>query len=302
MLLLLGILGAGLVGFTMVGLADRARGALRRRDEEDGDPTPAYDLPAEGRRREHDAADDASAASADAGPVLPLPGSVKPPSLEVWAARLASLAVAAGLQLAYVLKFVSMESGGNPCAVGYPPAKGPDGNPKEMGIAQFFNPDDLRDFGMTGAGLRAYCVPGDQHEVLFKGKLVRGFSSELSRPLTDGEMDEQARGTIDLVNRCRRSARRQLADVGAGPAWSEAHQDFWALVKLQHGLPELSTQGLPAVRKLLGRPPRDWAEFVASIPKVKLGDKVEAKYRHLFPSILDNATRCASAFQERAVA
>src|SRR5262245_23473418 len=140
-----------------------------------------------GRSREHGAADDAAAAD----PGQRSDGKISPPGLDEWAAILAPMCAARGIQLPYALNWISMESGGNPCEIGYPPAKGPDGMPREMGIGQFYNPDDLRRLGLTSTQLRAYCVPGDDHEVMFRGKKVRGFSRDMKRPMTPAEMLDQ---------------------------------------------------------------------------------------------------------------
>ena len=77
-----------------------------------------------------------------------------------WTALLVPGCLANGIQLPYALKWIEIESGGNPCAIGDPSQRGPDGQPRELGIAQLHNPDDLRRVGVTGAELRAYCVPG----------------------------------------------------------------------------------------------------------------------------------------------
>jgi hypothetical protein len=226
---------------------------------------------------------------------------VPPPGLGTWAALLAPLSLQSNLQLPYVLKWIDMESGGNPCDIGHPQAKGLDGLPLEMGIAQFYNPDDLRPMGVSGAELRAYCVPGDQHEILYKGRVIRGFSKALLRPLTAAEMTQQARMTIQLILRCVGDATRDLTKIHAGPAWSRSSRDFWRLVKLQHGVPGISRSGLPAVTQKLGRPPRDWREFRDTLALVKLDAGTEAK-RSIFAVVLDNAEQCASVFSERGVA
>lgn len=226
---------------------------------------------------------------------------VDPPSIAAWSAILAPMAVAADLQLPYVLKWVTMESGGNPCEVGDPRQHGPDGQPREVGIAQFYNPDDLTRAGTAGSALRAYCVPGDQHVVRYKGKVVRGFSQAMIRALTPAEMAQQATMTIGLVSDSARDATRDLAAVHAGAGWGRSRRDFWTLVKLRHGLPGLSRSGLAAVTKRLGRPPSGWREFRANLALVQLDPKTEA-YRGEFDRILDNAEQCASVFAERSVA
>jgi hypothetical protein len=213
-----------------------------------------------------------------------------------------------GIQLPYALKWGDLESGWNPCAIGYPPAHGrsPDGKqldaPLEMGVAQFYNPDDLVRLKLTGKQLRAYCVPGDQHESIYKGKKVRGFSQEMSRNLTDAEIQDQADGAVGLIKKSMSSATHDLMSVGAGSSWSPSTRNYWTLVKLQHGLPEVSSRGLPLVKAHLGRAPRDWSEFRTALSSIKFPTAMEQKYRGDLPRILDNAEECASAFSERSIA
>lgn len=254
-------------------------------------PTPTSQDPSSGVgvAREHEVADDVTNAG------------ITPPGLAAWASLLAPLSIPANIQLPYVLKWIDIESGGNPCDIGHPQQKGPDGLPREMGIAQFYNPDDLHRMGVSGTALRAYCVPGDQHQILYKGKIVRGFSKALLRPLTAAEMAQQAHMTIDLIVHSVADASRDLEKIRAGAGWSRSGRDFWKLVKLQHGLPGLSRSGLPAVAQKLGRPPRDWREFRDTLASVRLDAGTEAK-RSIFSEILDNAEQCASVFSERGVA
>ncbi len=51
------------------------------------------------------------------------------PTLSQWGVAVTPGCLAAGIQVPYCLKWIDMESGGNPCAIGYPAARGPDGNP-----------------------------------------------------------------------------------------------------------------------------------------------------------------------------
>ncbi len=231
--------------------------------------------------------------------------NVKPPTLEEWARMMAPACKAAGCPVPYAVKWLDMESGGNPCAIGYPPAKGPDGNPREMGIAQFYNPDDVKRFGLTGDELRAYCVPGDQHEIMWKGKRIKGFSGKLLRNLTPDEITRQADAAVKLIKRSMTSATSDLMGVHAGTAWSPRQANYWTLVKLQHGLPGVARSGMPAVTKFLGRAPSGWKEFRATLPKVKLDAGTEKWMKDnpgRIEAILDNAEECAHAFTTEDVA
>lgn len=232
-------------------------------------------------------------------PYIPAgPDDARPPGADVWARAMAAGCAAHGIQPAYAAKWINMESGGNPCGVGYPAAHGPDGNPKEMGIAQFYNPDDLQALGLTGRELRAYCVPGDKHSVIFKKKQVLGFSQDMTRSLTPAEIQQQADGAVGLIARSMTSATHDLTAARASAAWSPRHRNYWAMVKLQHGLPQVSRVGFAAVTKMLGRSPTGWAEFRHGVDRIKLDPATERDYRSYIPAIMENAERCAEAFTE----
>lgn len=229
-------------------------------------------------------------------PLAPPPGQkVAPPPPAVWSAALAAGCMRADIPLAYALRWGEIESGFNPGAVGNPTERGPDGYPREMGIAQLYNPDDLDVVSppLTGAELRAYVIPGDWHEIFYKGKLVRGFSQQLLRPLTSAEIARQAESLVGLIARCDRRATSQLSAVGAtGPGWSRSGRGYWALVKMRHGYPVLSSQGLPAIAKLLGRPPASWKEFTANLARA------QPRYAGIVPRIVSNAEKTAAAIPE----
>lgn len=303
-LIALGALGAALIAYAALGRSSHAARSRsrtpaslppwRRDPAADPDPDPGGggaeiaihpEDPGAPAVESHDRPQDGSAFSL--------------PRTSDWAALLAPGCVAWGIPLAYALRWVDMESGGNPCAIGYPPAHGPDGMPLELGIAQLYNPDDLHltTPPLTGAELRAYCVPGDQHEIMYKGRVIRGFSQALLRPLLPEERTRQAQGAIDLIRASVRRAEGDLQGVGAGPGWARDGRDFWRLVKLQHGLPAFSREGMPAVARLLGRAPRGWKEFTASLGRVTLGHSAESRRGELAGSI-SNAERCAGVLPE----
>lgn len=302
LLYLLGLAGAVFVGVSVLG-GRRARAQVTPRL-----PPPPPLPPGEGRRREHEAEDDSSAGDDGGGdarlppetpPPVPPPSTATPPSMADWARTLAPLCLAAGIPTAFAVKWVTMESGGNPCAVGYPPDRGPDGYPRELGIAQLYNPDDLNvvDPRLTGAELRACCVPGDRHEATFRGKAVRGFSPRMARPMTTQEVSRQAAGAVGLIARSAREATQALLAAGAGPAWSTTTRDYWAMVKLRHALPVVVATGLPGVVGKLGRAPRSWAEFARVCRTVPFRADVAPKVE----GALSNAERCASVLPGPAV-
>lgn len=218
-----------------------------------------------------------AAARAFTRPAAPTPPPIPKYDVAFWEVYLEPFCAEHSVSRTYAAKWLEVESGGNPCAVGNLNAKGPDGNPLEMGIAQFYNPDDLGRLKLSGNELRAYCKPGTQ---------------SVSRALTDGECKDQAEAAVKLIVQCRDSAEKDLAKVGA--SWGE--RDLAALTKLQHGLPGLSRAGLPVVTKQLGRPPATWKEYRLTMTSVKLDPGTE-RYRSSYAKIFDNAEKTASVVQ-----
>lgn len=153
------------------------------------------------------------------------------------------------IPLKFILKFIELESGGNPCAT--PGYKDVNGNVKETGIFQFYRPDTS--LPLNYDKLRAACVASGNAKQM----------SACARPLTGPEMEYQITSGIQLINRDAKKASSQLNAVGARwPIWSD---DYCAMVKLQHALPAISSKGLPAVTKLLGRAPINWNEFQSTV-------------------------------------
>lgn len=102
----------------------------------------------------------------------------------------------------YLLRWIAIESGGDPGAIG---------SPREVGIFQIFFPDDQPRYGATRGGLRA-----------------TGALDAAGRRL-------QVSAGIAMVVEAISRARARLASTGQ--SWST--QDLWALAKLYHNLPAL---------------------------------------------------------------
>jgi hypothetical protein len=191
-----------------------------------------------------------------------------------WTPLISSMAKEARIPAVFCLSWIKHESGGNPCSFGSASSKGPDGHPREQGIAQLYNPDDFEKFDIKSGALRVYCVPGTQ---------------QCSRRLTDSEMKEHALANMKLILRCREVAGQASAKNGLH--WKG--KDIYKLVKLVHGLPGLVKSGMALVVKSLGRPPKDWQEFKVAVDKTKMDDGTE-KYRSLFPKLFANAEKVAA--------
>jgi hypothetical protein len=203
---------------------------------------------------------------------------------EIWNTALPPFAITAGINVAFAIQWCLMESGGNPCAIGKPGAKGPDGEPREIGIGQFYNPDDFIKLKISTKSMRAYCASG---------------TDAVIRPLTADEIKAQAQALMDLIAVSKASASSDLRKVGA--TWPHEGRDYYRLTKLQHALPGLSHSGLPAVAQYLSRAPSGWDEFRSCLMNVTLDDGTE-RYRSEFDRILDNAEKCGNVVTDSGVA
>lgn len=197
-------------------------------------------------------------------------------STATWVAPVTVASLAAQIPPPFSINWLDEESGGNPCTIGKAGQHGPDGAPRELGIAQLYNPDDLKLLSITSSELRAYCAADPDSQVV-------------TRDLTEAEVTTQVRGLIGKIQQARASAMAWLHKVGA--TWPEI--DTWKMTKLVHGLPGL-VHGVVAVTAKLGRPPTDWSEFRAAIATTQLDAQTEA-YRNNppkrvnFSDIFDNA-------------
>lgn len=167
----------------------------------------------------------------------------------------------------FLENWLAGESGGNPCAVGMcvdAAGRTADANGKgicgtsaavwvkEAGIFQvYFNTQASTQGGATSAQLRAACV---------------GTTQQLARALTSDEMVLQVTSGLPTVRAAIATTRAEL--TAAGATWSETSPDFWAFVKLQHGLPAIGREILPIVTQQLGRAPSNWREFRAYAEQV----------------------------------
>lgn len=165
---------------------------------------------------------------------------------EVIAAVIAGDARYSRCKVAAAKAWLTEESGGNPCAWGDPPPIGTaeNGDPKEIGIGQLYNPDDFKTLKISSAPLRAYCKPGTQ---------IR------TRKLTDQEMIDQVRYTVLEPMLWGLEFADEAVKTYGLSAWSEV--DFWKLVKVKHAYKPILAMGMPAVVKHLGHAPESWIEF-----------------------------------------
>jgi len=199
------------------------------------------------------------------------------PAITRWLDPVTGSMLAARIPVSFAMAWLAIESGGKPCAIGEPGAKGPDGNPLELALWQAYNPDDLKPAGITGAELRAYCLPGGQN---------------LSRAMTPAEIARQMDLGVSLIGRKRAYADHYL--TANGVAWPTAGPDYWAAVKLPHAYPPILNTGMHEVVQRLGRAPSSWQEFRATYEQIEPRARFDpdAKEQSPYYRGLQNAEWC----------
>lgn len=216
-------------------------------------------------------------------PAAPVASVVTPPltatrapmyTTESWRPWLIPLCIKAGIPIEFMMEWLRIESGGDPCAVGNPFASFANGAyPLESGLVQLYGPDDYTATKADPAAMRAYCKPKqmlpvrDHNGVQLTNKdgspmFAMGFPQGVTRALTLDEQAEQARAAVAKVSSDMRSAGHMLTNVGA--RWATTSPDFWMFVKLQHALPGLAS-AIRFTAKQLGHAPSGWREYATSV-------------------------------------
>lgn len=196
----------------------------------------------------------------------------------VWSPLIVALAVPEGIPYKYGMAWVNAESEGNPCVIGERDSFGPDGNPREFGIAQVYNPDYYKFLGRgngikNGNSRRAYCR----------------YPQTVTRMLTPEEMTEQVQDLVDVIKYCRDNADHMMALTNT--SFPEP-RDYWRFVKLYHALPSI-VHALPQVVAKLGRAPTTWTEFRNTFcqvqPAAYHNPKVDRHHQSVYWRALQNA-------------
>lgn len=155
-----------------------------------------------------------------------------PAKVERWRGPL--LAAAGSVPVDFLLAWVEHESGGR--------AALPVSSIGERGIFQI-HPSEAEKIGLS--------------------------ASDFAALTSDDAVSQNVNAGLALVRHYMSEADKLLAKVGA--SWGRSGS-FWTLVKLFHGAPAVAKEGMVAVTARLGRPPRDWAEFYATLPSVVLSN------------------------------
>lgn len=139
-----------------------------------------------------------------------------PASVEQW--RDLVTRYAGGIPVEFLLAWIKVESGGNPCDYTWL---------RESGIFQLMYPDNLAQAGVTEDALRTACDPAQAQQCI---SYRSDCNAQPIRPLTDDESTLQVTSGIQYVNACR-------AYVDRFVNWSTRSADYWKMVKMVHVLP-----------------------------------------------------------------
>lgn len=163
------------------------------------------------------------------------PGALKrfPPLVERWRGEIEKRAK--DLPVDAILEWISIESGGDTCALGMA---------TEAGIFQLNFPDDAK-YGATLEGLQAICA---------KSKLP-GFNISW---LTPAELDMEVGAGIRKIAAARDTVRQVFGQ--AGVKWPETSFDFGSAVKQIHATPGVITELVPKISRQSGAP-ISWADL-----------------------------------------
>lgn len=151
----------------------------------------------------------------------------------------------------YASAWMAIESGGNVCAVGNKYATVPPGNaPREIGLAQIYNPDDFKALGIDPLELVSYCVrpaPGQKNP------------QQLAHPMTAAQKARHITVTLLFIKLKKATADHYMA--ASNLRWPVGGIDHWRMVKAVHALPVLVSVGIAQVTRKLGRAPTSWIEY-----------------------------------------
>ena len=154
------------------------------------------------------------------------------------------------LPVDFLMEWISVESGFNPCSYT---------SLQEAGIFQLMAGDNMAQGGTTMA---------QQHPV---PPCVAGVQTSANRAsLTDDQAYEQVRAGIQYVNFCKDKASALLNMYGYGDSggWSFDHYSAWCMTKMVHVAPAVIPGMLHAGLAGAGGVPADWDDMVQYVTNV----------------------------------
>jgi hypothetical protein len=192
------------------------------------------------------------------------------------------------------MNYITMESGGRPCSVGFPGELDAQGQPLESGLGQFMAPHDIKLAETTVAEMRAACSP----HVAFPGltraspqaaiAAARAQAETQIRPLTEDEKTRQVIALLTFLAGIRKIVEGSFADHGV--TWPKTSADYWAMIKGYHAGQSFPTGGVALAVKALGHAPRNWGEFASGYLSTITDASIHARHAHA----LDNARRAGA--------
>lgn len=222
------------------------------------------------------------------------PPSVAPPTVEAWRAYIRRMLAEFGFDPSaetFVMQYITMESGGRPCSVGFPGELDAQGQPLESGIGQFMSPHDIKLAKTTVAEMRAACSPHVSFPGLTRASpqaaitVARTLAEAQIRPLTEDEKNRQVAALLTFLAEIRGIVDASFAEQGV--TWPKTSADYWAMIKGYHAGQSFPTKGLALAKKALGHAPRNWGEFASGYLSTVSDANTRARHAHA----LDNARR-----------
>jgi len=225
------------------------------------------------------------------------PSSVAPPTVEAWRPYVRRLLPEFGFNPTaepFVMEYITMESAGRPCAVGFPGELDAQGQPLESGLGQFMSPHDIKLAKTTVAEMRAACSQHVAFPGLTRASPKAAIKAALTqaqaqiRPLTEDEKTRQIVALLTFLAGIREIVDKSFAAHGV--AWPKTSADYWAMIKGYHAGQSFPTAGVTLAKKALGHAPLNWGEFSSGYLSMISDPSTHARHAHA----LDNARRAGA--------
>jgi hypothetical protein len=210
-----------------------------------------------------------------------------PPTVEQWRPYVEKLIRGFGMHpdgspiipIPFVMQWITMESGGNPCAVGRPGETDQKGQVLESGLFQLMSPHDIALAATSVPEMRACCGPVSTNRFTTQACL---------RDLTEQEKLRQIQVGLTYIFECEKLVDAAMHATGTN--WSKTSNDYWMAIKSHHAGPSLMNPGLAMATRKLGHPPANWGEYQEALLA-----SIDPKNVPGFQSLLSNSFRCGLA-------